>query len=346
MNMQSTADGAVSAAPVKDAPGTDKAGPVRVSDDLAVARKALALEADGIKALSDALDEGFSRALDILSDVSGRVVVTGMGKSGHIGRKIAATFASTGTPSHYVHPGEASHGDLGMITESDAVLALSNSGETSELSDLLQHCRRFSIPLIAITSRAGSTLDTFADVGLILPNVPEADTMGLAPTTSTTMSLALGDALAVALLNRKGFTATDFKVLHPGGKLGRQLLRIRDIMHAGDEVPLVPENATMADVVVEMTRKRFGCVGVVDAEDVLIGVVTDGDLSRHMSDAVLGQPVDAIMTRNPVTTRPEALAMEVLGDMNARKIGAVFVLEGAKPVGILHLHDVLRAGIV
>lgn len=339
--MQSTANGN---APV--ATGQAATDPTRIPDDLAVARKALILEADGIRALSESLDARFSQALDILSDVSGRVIITGMGKSGHIGRKMAATFASTGTPSQYVHPGEASHGDLGMITEADAVVALSNSGETSELSDLLQHCRRFDIPLIAITSRAGSTLDTFATVGLILPNVPEADTMGLAPTTSTTMSLALGDALAVALLNRKGFTASDFKVLHPGGKLGRQLLRIRDIMHEGDEVPLVPETATMADAVVEMTRKRFGCVGVLNPEGGLIGVVTDGDLSRHMSDTVLAQPVAAIMTRNPVATRPEALAMEVLGDMNARKIGAVFVLEGKKPVGILHLHDVLRAGIV
>lgn len=343
--MQSTANGAASAS-APAAAGPDAADTNRVPDDLAVARKALGLEADGLKALSDSLDARFSQALDILLDVSGRVVITGMGKSGHIGRKMAATFASTGTPSQYVHPGEASHGDLGMITEADAVIALSNSGETSELSDLLQHCRRFSIPLIAITSRAGSTLDTFATVGLILPNVPEADTMGLAPTTSTTMSLALGDALAVALLNRKGFTASDFKVLHPGGKLGRQLLRIRDIMHEGAEVPLVPEAATMADVVVEMTRKRFGCVGVVDGGHMLIGVVTDGDLSRHMSDTVLARPVAEVMTRNPVTTKPEALAMEVLGDMNARKIGAVFVLDGKKPVGILHLHDVLRAGIV
>ena len=339
--MQSTASGAVPATN-----GPDTADAVQAGDDLAVARKALGLEADGIHALSESLNGDFSKALDILSEVSGRVVVTGMGKSGHIGRKIAATFASTGTPSQYVHPGEASHGDLGMITEADAVLALSNSGETSELSDLLQHCRRFSIPLIAITSRQGSTLDTFATVGLILPAVPEADTMGLAPTTSTTMSLALGDALAVALLSRKGFTASDFKVLHPGGKLGRQLLRIRDIMHEGDEVPLVPESATMTEVVVEMTRKRFGCVGVQNADGALVGVVTDGDLSRHMSETVLGQPVTAIMTPNPISTRPEALAMEVLGDMNARKIGAVFVMEGAKPVGILHLHDVLRAGIV
>ncbi len=339
--MQSTANGAAPAAIEPDA-----ADPARVPDDVAVARKTLELEANGLRALSDSLDDRFSQALDILSEVSGRVVITGMGKSGHIGRKMAATFASTGTPSQYVHPGEASHGDLGMITEADAVIALSNSGETSELSDLLQHCRRFSIPLIAITSRAGSTLDTFATVGLILPNVPEADTMGLAPTTSTTMSLALGDALAVALLNRKGFTASDFKTLHPGGKLGRQLLRIRDIMHSGDEVPVVPEAATMAEVVVEMTRKRFGCVGVLDAAGALIGVVTDGDLSRHMSDTVLGQPVTAIMTRNPISTRPESLAMEVLGDMNARKIGAVFVVEDRKPVGILHLHDVLRAGIV
>jgi arabinose-5-phosphate isomerase len=341
MNMQSTANGV---APVAHQP--DPADPEQVPDDLAVARKVLGLEADGIEALAGSLDGRFSQALDILSDVSGRVVVTGMGKSGHIGRKIAATFASTGTPSQYVHPGEASHGDLGMITEADAVVALSNSGETSELSDLLQHCRRFSIPLIAITSRADSTLDTFATVGLILPAVPEADTMGLAPTTSTTMSLALGDALAVALLNRKGFTASDFQILHPGGKLGRQLLRIRDIMHQGEEVPLVPETASMTDVVVEMTRKRFGCVGILDAQGALIGVVTDGDLSRNMSESVLAKPVTALMTRNPVSTRPEALAMEVLGDMNAKKIGAVFVLEGVKPVGILHLHDVLRAGIV
>ena len=246
------------------------------SSDLAAARRVLRLEAEALRSMSEALDGSFTKALDILFAVTGRVVVTGMGKSGHIARKISATLASTGTPSHYVHPAEASHGDMGMITRSDAVLALSNSGETPELGDLVDYCRRFSIPLISLTGKPGSTLAANSDCALILPAIAEACPMGLAPTTSTTSMLALGDALAVALLERRGFTTEDFQVLHPGGKLGQGLLRVDDLMHTGDELPMVVPDAAMSDVILTMTNKRFGCVGVVDAAGHLTGIVTDG----------------------------------------------------------------------
>ena len=313
--------------------------------DLTVARQVLSQESQAVDALAAALDERFSAALDILIAVTGRVIVTGMGKSGHVGRKIAATFASTGTPSQFVHPAEASHGDLGMITRKDAVLAISNSGEASELSDTLEYCKRFEIPLIAITSKPGSTLDAVATVGLLIPDLPEAGSMPLAPTTSTTTTIALGDALAVALLERRGFTAANFRVYHPGGKLGQRLLRVGDLMHGGAEVPTVGQGTVMSEAIVEMTKKRFGCVGVLGDGGDLVGIVTDGDLSRNMSATILTEPAATIMTADPVTTGPDALAMEVFGYMNERKIGAVFVVEGRKPVGIVHLHDMIRAGI-
>ena len=317
----------------------------RVGADLAVARQVLAQESKAVDALAASLDARFSKALDLLMAVTGRVIVTGMGKSGHVGRKIAATFASTGTPSQFVHPAEASHGDLGMITAEDAVLAISNSGEATELSDTLEYCKRFDIPLITISSKPGSTLDSVATVGLLIPDLPEAGSMPLAPTTSTTMTIALGDALAVALLERRGFTASHFRVFHPGGKLGRRLLRIGDLMHAAEEVPTVGPDTIMSEAIVEMTKKRFGCVGVLGEDGTLVGIVTDGDLSRHMSDTILTAKASSIMTADPVTTVPDALAMEVFGQMNERKIGAVFVLTDGKPVGIVHLHDMIRAGI-
>ncbi len=316
-----------------------------LSGDLAAARRVLRLEAEALRTMSDALDGSFTKALEILFAVTGRVVVTGMGKSGHVARKISATFASTGTPSHYVHPAEASHGDMGMITRSDAVLALSNSGETPELGDLVDYCRRFRIPLIALTGKPGSTLASNSDCALILPAVAEACPMGLAPTTSTTAMLAMGDALAVALLERRGFTTEDFQVLHPGGKLGRGLLRVDDLMHAGDELPLTGPDAVMSDVLLTMTNKRFGCVGVVDAGGRLAGIVTDGDLRRHMSKNLLDNTAGEVMTRSPKTIRLGALASEALGTMNDNTITALFVVDGGAPVGILHIHDCLRAGV-
>ena len=319
--------------------------PAGVQADLSCAARVLDLEATGIRALAAALDERLVVALDILSNVTGRVVVTGMGKSGHVARKIASTMASVGTPAMYVHPGEASHGDLGMITPADAVLALSNSGETPELSNLVAYCKRSDIPLLAITGDPRSTLAEQADVALILPPSPEACPLGLAPTTSTTMALALGDALAVALLERKGFSAEDFQVLHPGGRLGRKLLRVADIMHGPDEMPLVDGEMVMADALITMTAKRFGCVGVVDGDGALLGIVTDGDLRRHMAPDLLAKTVRVVMTRRPKTIRPGALAGEALGLMNARAITSLFVVEGNRPIGIVHIHDCLREGV-
>jgi len=316
------------------------------SADVQAARRVLRLEIEGIHALSETLDDSLDVALDLLAAVSGRIVVTGMGKSGLVGRKIAATLASVGTPALFVHPAEASHGDLGMITNGDAVLAISNSGETAEIMDVVAYTRRFSIPLVVITSKPESSLGKTADVALVLPTSREACPMGLAPTTSTTMTLALGDAIAVALLQRRGFSVDDFHVFHPGGKLGRKLLRVRDIMHEGDELPLIDGDIGMPEALLQMTGKRFGCIGIVDDERALVGIITDGDLRRHMEDSLLRRKARDIMTRTPFTIRPEALAAEALSFMNSRRISALFVVDGGKPVGIVHLHDVFRAGVV
>lgn len=313
--------------------------------DLASARRVLALESEALQSLAGSLNGDFVKALGLLAAATGRVVISGMGKSGHVGHKIAATLASTGTPAVFVHPAEASHGDLGMITSKDAVLALSNSGETSELSDLIAYTRRFAIPLIGVTSRENSSLGEAADVALVLPTMSEACPMGLAPTTSTTMMLALGDALAVALLERKGFTAADFQMLHPGGSLGRKLLKVCDLMHAGSEVPLIGPRQPVAETLLVMTNKRFGCAGVVGADGKLAGVVTDGDLRRHMSDGMLSKQAFEIMTANPKTVRSQILAAEALRLMNANSITSLFVVDDGKPVGILHIHDCLRAGV-
>ncbi len=306
----------------------------------------LELEAAGIAALGQSLDESFGAAVELLHGVEGRVIVTGMGKSGHIARKIAATMASTGTQAYFVHPAEASHGDLGMIDRSDAILCLSNSGETTEMSDLLIFAKRFGIPLLAIVGKRDSTLAKAATVALLLPGAAEACPMGLAPTTSTTMMLALGDALAVALLDRKGFSSDQFQVLHPGGRLGRSLVKVVDIMHVGDAVPLIGPDADMAQAILTITAKSFGCVGVVE-DDRLVGVITDGDLRRHADGGWLNQKVRDVMTRGPQTIRADALAAEALGRMNAppHPITSLFVVEDERPVGILHIHDCLRAGI-
>ena len=316
------------------------------------AARVLAMEADALQNLADKIwnDTEFSRAVDLISAIEGRVIVTGMGKSGHIARKIAATMASTGTPAFFVHPGEASHGDMGMIVRGDVVLALSNSGESREMNDLIEYTRRFAIPLIGVTSRPESTLATSADIVLELPALPEACPNGLAPTTSTTMSLAIGDALAVALLESKGFTANDFQVFHPGGKLGQQLMRVSEIMHAGDALPLISLDAPLSETFSVMTEKGFGAIGLVDAKGVLAGIITDGDIRRHISDDILGKTASDIMTKTPKTVRPETLVGEAMGIMNDvtqsfRRITCLFVVEAdGKPAGILHLHDCLRAG--
>ena len=316
--------------------------------DLDVARDVLATEAAGLRALAAALGSEFSRAVDCLAGASGRIVVSGMGKSGLVARKIAATFASTGTPAMFVHPAEASHGDLGMIVSGDAILALSNSGETAELADIVEHARRFGLKLVAITTRGGSTLARAADVTLLLPAAAEACPMGLAPTTSTTMQMALGDALAVALLKRHGFTEAEFRRFHPGGRLGSRLRRVREVMHTGDALPLAEIDMPMDRALVLMTEKRFGCLGVTGADGALVGIITDGDLRRAMGPDLLTRPVTDVMTRAPRTIGPDALAAEALHAMNAheRPVTALFVVApDGKVAGILHIHDLLRAGL-
>lgn len=321
----------------------------RVEDtDLDVGRRALRTEIAGLTALAESLDDAFSRAVALMAAASGRIVVSGMGKSGLVGRKIAATLSSTGTPALFVHPGEASHGDLGMIVPGDVILALSNSGETAELADLVAHGRRGGMALIAVTTGAGSSLAKDADIALLLPPAAEAGPIGLAPTTSTTMQIALGDALAVALLTRRGFTAADFQRIHPGGRLGHRLKRVRDLMHGKAEVPLASSDTPMDRALLIITERRFGCLGVVDDSGRLAGIVTDGDLRRSMGPDLLSRHVGEVMTRDPRTIGPDALAEEALHAMNAhdRPVTVLFVV-GAdhRPLGILHVHDLLRAGV-
>lgn len=314
--------------------------------DIDVARRVLAREAAGLAALSAVLDDSFVKAVDLMVAAKGRVVVSGMGKSGNIAQKIAATLASTGTPAQYVNPAEASHGDLGMITPQDVVLTLSYSGETAELSDLVAFTRLIKIPLIAMSGRAGSSLDKAGDVSLILPRMDEACPNNLAPTTSTTAMMALGDALAVALLERKGFSAEDFNALHPGGQLGRRFIKLSDIMHRGEAVPLARHDSHMSEALLTITAKSLGCVGVIGADGTLVGIITDGDLRRHMENGLLERQAGEIMTKSPLTVSPDMLAAAVLGLMNDRKITAMFAVEASKPVGIIHIHDLLRAGLV
>lgn len=315
-----------------------------ISPILLHAKDVIEQEAIGLNTLADSLGDAFVQAVHLIFNLKGRLIISGMGKSGHIARKIAATMASTGTPASYVHPGEASHGDLGMITRADAILALSNSGETPELADMIAYAKRFSIPLIAITSKAPSALADAADVTLKLPDVAEASPVN-APTTSTTMMLALGDALAISLLEERGFTREDFATYHPGGKLGKALLRVADIMHGVDELPLVAEHVALSEALLTMTSKRFGTAGVVNASGALTGVITDGDLRRHMAADMLSKTAAEIMTRAPKTIAPQALAAEALGIMNEKSITTLFVVEAGTPVGIIHIHDCLRAGI-
>ncbi len=315
---------------------------------LATARRVIAIEARGLAALSDALGDSFAAAVDLVLKAKGRVIVSGMGKSGHVGRKIAATLASTGTPAQFVHPAEASHGDLGMVTETDVALVLSNSGETPELSDIVAHTRRFAIPLIGVAGRAGSTLLRQSDVAIVLPQADEACGTGIVPTTSTTMTLALGDALAVALMEHRHFTPEHFRTFHPGGKLGARLMKVADLMHTGEALPLVAEATPMGDALVTMSRMGFGVAGVTDADGRLVGIVTDGDLRRHMA-GLLDRTAGEVMTRGPRTVAPDQVAESAVAIMRDRKITCLFVVApdgDGRAAGILNIHDCLRAGVV
>lgn len=316
---------------------------------IASAIRTIDCEIDGLSELRTLLSNGlgstFLKAISLIQNAPGRVIISGIGKSGHIGQKIAATFASTGTPAFFVHPSEASHGDLGMITKDDIILALSWSGETAELTSIINYVQRFRVPLISITSRLESALGKNSDAALVLPRVKEACPHGLAPTSSTAMQLALGDALAIALLEAKGFTATDFKTFHPGGQLGASLKHVSDIMHEGDRLPLVLEDQLMSDAIVTMTEKSFGCLGIVNSDNHLIGVITDGDLRRNMDGDLLKKTVSEIMKPGPITISEDMLASAALEQINSSSITALFVLRDKTPVGIVHIHDLLRAGV-
>jgi arabinose-5-phosphate isomerase len=309
------------------------------------AQRTLATEIEGLQSLSAALGDSFEHAVSVLAEISGRVIVSGMGKSGHVGAKIAATLASTGTPAQFVHPGEASHGDLGMITPADAVLTLSWSGETAELANLIDYAKRFSIPLIALTSGPDSMLGRQADICIALPKTTEACPNGLAPTTSTTMQLALGDALAVALLEERKFTPSDFKNFHPGGKLGAGLVVVQDVMHTAAALPLAPVGTRMDEALIVMTEKGFGCLGVQGSDDRLAGIISDGDLRRHMSGDLLSQNVEDIMTATPVTISADLVSGEALQIMNDRNIQCLFVCENERPVGLVRILDLLKIGV-
>ena len=316
---------------------------------IASATRTLQLETEGLSALKAALAgdlvDNFAEAVEVLRSCRGRIIVTGMGKSGHVAQKTAATLSSTGTPAYFVHPSEASHGDLGMITRDDVIVAFSWSGETMELGNIVSYSRRFAVPLIAVTSNPGSTLAEAAELVLALPQAKEACPHGLAPTTSTVMLLALGDCLAIALLESKGFTARDFKTLHPGGQLGARLKFVGDLMHQGDRLPLVATDAVMSEALVIMTEKALGCLGVIDGDGFLKGIITDGDLRRHMGDGLLARLADEIMTPAPKTVSPDLLASAALELINASAITTLFVVESGRPVGIIHVHDLLRAGV-
>ena len=313
------------------------------------ALRTLEAESSGLTALMVALRNGlgeaFEAAVQALRKVQGRVIVSGIGKSGHIGRKIAATFASTGTPAFFIHPSEAAHGDLGMITPQDVLLAISWSGETIELKNLVNYSRRFGVPLISITSRATSGLGQASDVVIELPRASEACPHGLAPTTSTTMQLVIGDCLAVALLEARGFSATDFKVFHPGGSLGAQLKFVADLMHKDERLPLARVDEPMTEALVTMTKKALGCLGIVDGNGQLVGIITDGDLRRHMGPTLLTSMAGQVMTPSPKTIKPTTLASSALDILNKSRITTLFVVERGKPIGLVHVHDLLRASV-
>ena len=317
----------------------------------ASAKRALTTETEGMQMLVEAIDGalgvGLAGAVDSIRNARGRVILTGMGKSGHVARKIAATLSSTGTPALFVHPAEASHGDLGMITQDDVIVMISNSGESPELRDILTYSRRFAVPLIAITTQSESTIAQEADIVLVLPRAREACPNGLAPTTSTLMQLALGDALAIALLEDKGFSARDFRTFHPGGRLGAQLKHVRDVMHPLSELPLGRIDMPMSEAIIAMTRRSYGCLGVLDDQGRLAGIVTDGDLRRNMNARLLDRQVGEIMTRSPKTIDPDALTSEAIEEINSLKITSLFVVDGEnRPIGLIHIHDLLRIGAI
>ncbi len=317
-------------------------------DFLKTGRRVIAREAEALTFLGTALDENFARAVELMLGAQGRIIVSGMGKSGHIARKIAATFASTGAPAHFVHPAEASHGDLGMMARGDVALVLSNSGETPELADVIAYTRRFDIPLIAIASRAKSTLMTQADVALVLPPAEEACDTGVVPTTSTTMTLALGDALAIAMMEHRAFTPENFRDFHPGGKLGAKLAKVSDLMHSGADLPVCSRNTPMSDALIEISRKGFGVVAVLNSDGTLAGVITDGDLRRHMT-GLLEQVAENVMTVDPKVIEPDVLAEKAVGVMDQLSITSLFVTEGGpagRPIGLIKLQDCLRAGVM
>ena len=318
----------------------------QMESDRLSAIKTIDSEIRAIEELKKSLDaESLTKALDFMQNSTGRIIITGMGKSGHIGKKIAASLASTGTPSFFVHAAEASHGDLGMITDDDVVIAISNSGESRELIDILNYCKRFGIKLIAITKNQDSSLGKAGDVVLLLPNNGEACPLGLAPTSSTTATLVLGDILTIRMIERKGFSKEDFNDRHPGGKLGSILKRVSDLMHTGQDMPLLDENANMQAVLLEMTSKRLGCVGFVNSAGILTGILTDGDLRRCLSAQILSEKAADLMTRNPKTIAPEAMTAEALKIMHDKKITNLFVVDNLKPVGVIHIHDLLNNGV-
>lgn len=315
---------------------------------LETARRVIGIETRALEELEATLDGSFDRAVDLIRAATGRVIVSGMGKSGHIARKIAATLSSTGTPAHFVHPAEASHGDLGMLARGDVLLVLSNSGETPELADIIAYARRFGIPMIGVASRTDSTLLRQSTVALVLPRAEEACGNGIVPTSSTTMTLALGDAIAIALMESREFTPQNFRDFHPGGKLGARLSRVRDLMHTGAALPIVRAFTPMKDALIEISSKGFGVTGVTDEAGTLCGIITDGDLRRHMENDLLSRKASEVMTKNPTTISPGALAEDAVATMNNRKITCLFVLDpegDGAPEGLIHIHDCLRAGV-
>jgi len=326
-------------------PSKAKLSPVPGASDLDAARRVLTTAAQALHTLADALDGDFTAAIDTMLAAKGRVIVSGMGKSGHVARKIAATLSSTGTPAYFVHPAEASHGDMGAITSADVLLLLSWGGETAELADLITYAKRNHNPIVAIGANPDSTLIKAADVKLVLPRAPEACPMGMAPTTSTTMMLSLGDALAVALMERKGFSPDQYRDFHPGGSLGRALIRVSDLMHSGDEVPLARADTPLRELLLVIASGRLGCVGIVNEAGALVGIVTDGDVRRHFGAGIDDCKAGDLMTANPKTAEPAQLAAEALALMTDKKITQLFVLEDGRPLGVIHIHDCLRAGL-
>ncbi|MFN7710061.1 MAG: SIS domain-containing protein [Holosporales bacterium] len=321
---------------------------ITLHDDLSEAKRVLRLEQEGLEALENSLDHTLTQSIETILATTGRVVTSGMGKSGHVARKIAATLASTGTPAFFVHPAEASHGDLGMIAEDDILLLLSNSGETAELSDLINFAHRRQIPIIGVTQQPASSLAEMSNIALVIPKIEEACPHGLAPTTSTTVMMALGDALALCLLKRRGFSSKDFGSLHPGGKLGQRLVRVSKLMHTGDAMPIIPATTIMSEVILVMSQKGFGCVGLLDDQGGLIGIITDGDLRRHMMPNLLQQRAADVMTPGPLTVSSTTLAQDALALLNNKGRSCLFIVddtESRKPLGVVHLHDFLRAHI-